>query len=127
MTTCAICQRNQTTYSINIPVDYDPEISATKHVCGSCCDIIATLAARPLLVEIEARLARLEVFTGMVAPAPLPIDDSAPAVTFAEPDNRFEVTGWDEPTADEVTRFWSDENADERADVIREARYGKQL
>ncbi len=61
------------------------------------------------------------------APAPLPVDDSAPAVTFAEPDNRFEVTGWDEPTADEVTRFWSDENADERADVIREARYGKQL
>jgi len=76
MNTCAICQRNQTTYSINVPVDYDPEISATKHVCGSCCDIIATLAARPLLIEIETRLARLEVFTGMAAPAPLPVDDS---------------------------------------------------
>ncbi len=80
-----------------------------------------------IVEELAARLSRLEVFTGMVAPAPLPIDDSAPAVTFAAEDSKFELAGWDEPTADEVTRFWSDENADERADVIREARYGKQL
>ncbi len=29
-----------------------------------------------VIVDLEARLSRMEVFTGMVAPAPLPIDDS---------------------------------------------------
>ena len=33
--------------------------------------------------DLQSRLARLEVLTGMVAPAPLPVDDTAPAVTFA--------------------------------------------
>ncbi len=76
---------------------------------------------------LRAISAQRALMARMVAPAPLPVDDTAPAVTFAEPDNRFELAGWDEPTADEVTRFWSDGNADERADVIREAKYGKQL
>lgn len=35
------------------------------------------------LTDIESRLSRLEVFTGMVAPAPFPAaEDAAPLVTF---------------------------------------------
>lgn len=50
----------------------------------------------------------------------LPVNSRAPE---AETDRPL----WNEPTPEEVAEFWSDENADERADVIREARYGKQL
>ena len=43
---------------------------------------------------------------------PLPFDSLPPAE-------------WDEPTPEEVARYWRDVNADERADALREAKYGK--
>jgi len=74
MNTCKLCNMPRPSiFTITLPGD-DGDFSETVKVCGLCIDIISQLAIRATqneLSSLSSRLARLEVYTGIVVPNPL--------------------------------------------------------
>ena len=50
---CAICGKTNGLFTIELPLDDEPDKYFTKLVCGNCWDIIAEIARRVCVMELE--------------------------------------------------------------------------